>query len=60
LDDEDMILWQDVLDAVSAGRTSDLACPFCKRGVVQVSDRGRVTRLECPACRKFIEGSMQG
>lgn len=59
MDEEDMIYWQDVLDAIAAGRTSNLACPFCKRGAIQVTQRGRVTRLECPTCRKFIEGNMQ-
>ena len=54
-----MIFWQDVLDAVTAGKTSSLACPFCKRGQIQVTQTGRVTRLECPTCRKFIEGSLQ-
>ena len=54
-----MIYWQDVLDAVAAGRTSNLACPFCKRGAIQVTQKDRVTRLECPTCRKFIEGNMQ-
>ena len=58
MDEDDIIYWQDVLDLVAAGRTSELSCPFCERGRVQVTRTGRVTRLECPSCRKFIEGSM--
>lgn len=53
-----MIVWQDLLDLIQAGRT-DLTCPFCQKAQVQVSERGRLTHIECPSCRKFIEGSMQ-
>jgi hypothetical protein len=59
VNEEDMIYWQDVLDLIAAGRTSNLVCPFCKKGQVQVTQRERVTRVECPACCRFIEGQMQ-
>lgn len=58
MEDEDLIIWQDVLDLIQAGRT-DLTCPFCKKMQVQVTQRERVTRIMCPGCRKFIEGAMQ-
>jgi hypothetical protein len=58
MSEEDIILWQDLLDLVAAGRGSDLVCPFCKKGKVEVTRRERVTRLQCPSCRKFIEGQM--
>jgi ribosomal protein L37AE/L43A len=56
--DEAMLLWQDVLDLVAAGRTGELVCPFCKKGQVQVKEieGTKQTRLECPACRQFIVG----
>jgi hypothetical protein len=28
-EDEDMILWQDTLDEIMAGRRSGLVCPSC-------------------------------
>ena len=57
-EDEDLIVWQDVLDLIQAGRT-DMECPFCKKAQVQVTQRERVTRIMCPSCRKFIEGRME-
>ena len=59
MDDEDMIVWQDVLDLIQAGRGDDLTCPFCKSTQLKVTQRERVTRIMCPGCRKFIEGAMQ-
>ena len=54
-EDEDMIVWQDVLDLVVAGKTS-LRCPFCTKGELKISEQPlRRTRVECPTCRKFIE-----
>ena len=58
MSEEDIVLWQDLLDLIAAGRTSNLQCPFCKKGQVTVTRVHRVTRLECPNCRKFIEGAM--
>jgi transcription elongation factor Elf1 len=55
--EEDLIVWQDVLDLIQAGRT-DVNCPFCQRAQVEVTQKGRVTRIMCPVCRKFIEGQM--
>jgi transposase-like protein len=59
-EEEAMMMWQDVLDLVAAGRTSDLTCPFCKKGQVQVKkiEQTRQTRLECSACRQFIVGHL--
>ncbi len=59
LSEEDMILWQDVLDLVMAGRVSNLMCPFCKTGALKMTRIERKTRLECEHCRKFIEGAFQ-
>jgi len=52
-----MILWQDVLDLVMAGRVSNLRCPFCKTGALKLTKSERKTRLECEGCRKYIEGA---
>ena len=58
-DEDDIVLWQEVLDQVVAGR-SDLGCPFCKAGTLLI-ERGASTgrlRVSCPSCRKFIEGAL--
>jgi phage FluMu protein Com len=59
MDEEDFILWQDVLDTIAAGRPEGLSCPFCKKGTLEVEqgDRGRI-RVSCPQCKKYIEGSI--
>ncbi len=55
-EDEAMMLWQETLDLVASGRTTDLRCPFCKTGIIGIEKLERKTRLQCGACRKFIEG----
>ena len=59
MDEEDMIVWQDVLDLIQAGRGDGLQCPFCKTGALTVTQKERVMRIMCSSCRKFIEGAMQ-
>ncbi len=56
-EDEAMLMWQDVLDLVAAGKTN-LVCPFCKKGQIQVKpvEGTKMTRLECAACRQFVQG----
>jgi hypothetical protein len=63
MSEDDLYMWQDLLDDVAAGRTQSLRCPFCSNGAVQVTQTGgegrpQRTRLECGACRRFIEGKM--
>jgi transcription elongation factor Elf1 len=58
VDEEAELLWQDVLDAVSAGRERNLRCPFCQKGEISVDRNEQRMRLECRACRRFIEGRM--
>jgi hypothetical protein len=57
-DDEQMILWQDTLDEIMAGRRSGLLCPSCKKGTLQIEEQPRGLRITCPACKKFLEGSL--
>jgi hypothetical protein len=56
MEDEAMILWQDVLDEIMAGRTSNLRCPFCREGALSLTRGPRNTKIECPRCHKYIEG----
>jgi hypothetical protein len=57
-EDETMIVWQDVLDEINAGRRSGLVCPSCKKGQLVIEERARGMRISCPACKKFLEGSL--
>jgi hypothetical protein len=57
-DDDDMIYWQDVLDAVNGGRREGIKCPFCTDGSITVSDLQRGIHAECSKCHKYIEGSL--
>ncbi len=55
-EEEEALIWQDVLDDIVAGRTSNLVCPFCKKGPITVDQTPLKTKVECKACRRFIEG----
>ena len=46
------------MEAIAAGRTSNLECPFCKRDKLKkgMGDYGPV--FTCPACKKFVEAPM--
>ncbi|MSP60162.1 MAG: hypothetical protein EXR72_07435 [Myxococcales bacterium] len=56
MSEDDVIYWQDALEAVMAGRPKDIKCPFCQEGIIAVTRRERVTRLECAKCHHYIEG----
>jgi transcription elongation factor Elf1 len=56
LDDEELILWQDVLDEVAARRAGDLTCPYCHKKPLEVTEEGGKTRIACRACGKYLEG----
>lgn len=57
-EDETMIVWQDVLDEIVAGRRTGLVCPSCKKGQLQIENLPRGMRITCPNCKKFLEGAM--
>ena len=58
MDEEQLIIWQDVLDEIVAGRKDDLPCPHCSHRPMQVDDMpGGKTRISCSKCKQFIEGS---
>jgi len=59
MDEDEVIMWQDVLDEVANGRVQNLRCPFCKKGEIKVDrEQPPRTRLECASCKRFIEGRM--
>jgi len=62
MDEDDIVLWQDLLDEVAAGRSKGLRCPFCppttKGSEVVVTKEGFKTRVECQVCHRYLEGRM--
>lgn len=56
LDDEILILWQDTLDEIVAGRETGLPCPHCGARPLDVEREGGLTRVSCKACKKYLEG----
>jgi transcription elongation factor Elf1 len=56
LDEEALLLWQDVLDEIVAGRTNNLSCPHCRHQPLAVVEDGMRTRVSCSRCGEFIEG----
>ncbi len=49
-------VWYEVIEAVSAGRTSGLICPECNAqgGLVVEEQQGR-TLVSCPSCKRVVE-----
>ncbi len=58
MDEEELIVWQDVLDEIAAGRRAGLACPHCGGRPLSVEDDPATgaTRISCPRCQRFLEG----
>jgi len=59
VDEEALIVWQDVLDMVAAGRPNDLSCPYCKHRPLAIEEVEFATRISCGKCKKFIQGRFQ-
>ena len=56
VDEEALMAWQDVLDAVAAGRPSEAGCPFCNHRPLTIEEVEFSTRISCGECKKFIQG----
>lgn len=49
-------VWYEIIEAVTAGRTSGLVCPECSSpdGLLVEERQGR-TLVSCPACKREVE-----
>jgi len=56
VDEEALIVWQEVLDQIMAGRPNDLTCPHCRNRPMTVEEIEGSTRISCSKCGKFIQG----
>jgi len=49
-------VWYEIIEAVSAGRTSGLICPECNSpDGLSVEERQGHTVVSCPACKRMVE-----
>jgi hypothetical protein len=56
VDEEAMVAWQDVLDAIVAGRPGEASCPYCRHRPLTVEEVDFSTKISCSKCGKFIQG----
>ena len=54
----DLALWQDVLDAVMAGRTSGHSCPECGEATIEaeIDELQTYMVVKCTNCGRYVEG----
>jgi hypothetical protein len=49
-------VWYEVIEAVTAGRTSGLICPECNAPEgLQIEEAQGRTIVSCPACKRMVE-----
>ena len=56
MDEEALVVWQDVLDMIAAGRPGETSCPYCQHRPLTVEEVDSSTRISCSQCKKFIQG----
>ena len=61
MDEEALVVWQDVLDSIMAGRPNDLTCPYCGNRplIVEPDPETFTTKISCTKCRKFLQGRFE-
>jgi hypothetical protein len=59
VDEEALMIWQDVLDMMAAGRPADLTCPYCHYRPLLIEEVDFATKISCSKCNKFIVGRFQ-
>ena len=57
-DEEELSVWQDVLDRVMAGRVSWHSCPFCGEASITAEIDEFQISVRCEKCGKYIEGRL--
>ncbi len=57
-DDDEIVVWMDVLDEVMAGRSKSLRCPYCSQQTLQVEKTPASVSIKCSACGKYFEGRL--
>ena len=55
-DYDELVVWQDLLDEVLAGRTQGLRCPVCDAAGIEVEKDPARIFVRCKECGKTFEG----
>ena len=55
MEDADNPHLQEVMEAILAGRTRGLTCPFCRKHELDEEGSAWGKRLACDGCGKYIE-----
>lgn len=58
MNDEDLIDWHDVIEAVANGKLTGHRCPACGTGVLQTSSDGVSVQARCPECGQGFGGKL--
>lgn len=57
-DDDEIVIWMDVLDEVMSGRTRSLRCPYCSTQGLEVEKTPANLSIKCTACGKYFSGRL--
>jgi ribosomal protein S27E len=58
MDEERLIDWYGVVEAVANGRRDNHACPECGHQPLETSGSGSRVRVHCPGCGQGFEGAL--
>jgi hypothetical protein len=58
-DNEQLSMWQDILDEVIAGRVSGHRCPFCEDTTIVAEADEYFISVKCTSCGRWIEGQLR-
>ena len=47
--------WYEIIDAVMAGRATQLVCPECQKEGLQVTEQGNRITVSCPSCLREVD-----
>jgi ribosomal protein L37AE/L43A len=57
-DYDELVVWQDILDEVMAGRTQGHRCPYCNADKLQVEKTPAQVFIKCSECGKTFKGRL--
>lgn len=58
-DYDELVVWQDVLDEILAGRSKGLRCPYCDAQALTVEKTPATLSIKCAECGKSFFGRMR-
>ena len=58
-DYDELVIWQDILDEIMAGRTKGHRCPKCNAQGLEVDKTPARVRVKCTECGVGFEGRLK-